>query len=58
MLNWALIFFVMAVIAAIFGLSGVPAASAGVAKILFFPFLMLFVISLITGFTKRVRFLP
>jgi uncharacterized membrane protein YtjA (UPF0391 family) len=54
MLNWALIFFIIAIAAAIFGFSGIAVASAGVAKILFFLFLILFVISLISGLTRRV----
>jgi uncharacterized membrane protein YtjA (UPF0391 family) len=54
MLNWALIFFVIAVVAAIFGFSGIAVATAGIAKILFFLFLILFVVSLISGLTRRV----
>ena len=36
MLKWALFFFVVSVIAGFFGFSGVAAATAGIAKILFF----------------------
>ncbi len=53
MLNWALIFFIVAIAAAIFGFSGIAVASAGIAKILFFLFLILFVVSLISTFTRR-----
>jgi len=53
MLNWALIFFIVAVIAAIFGFSGVAIATAGAAKMLFFLFLILFVVSLVAGITRR-----
>ena len=35
MLNWALIFGVIAVIAAVFGFGGIAGAAAGVAKLLF-----------------------
>ena len=49
MLRWALIFLVVALIAAVFGFGGVAADSAWIAKILFFLFLVLFVISLLTG---------
>lgn len=49
MLSWALIFFVVAIIAAVFGFGGIATASAGVAQILFFLFLALFVVSLIMG---------
>lgn len=47
MLGWALTFFVVAVIAAIFGFGGIASASAGIAQILFFIFLALFVIALV-----------
>lgn len=47
MLSWAAIFFVLALIAAIFGFGGIASASAGIAQILFFLFLVLFVGSLI-----------
>ena len=47
MLRWALIFLVVALIAAALGFTGVYAAAAGIAKILFFVFLVLFVVSLI-----------
>lgn len=49
MLSWALAFLVIALIAAFFGFSGVYLAAAGIAKILFFVFLVLFVVSLISG---------
>ena len=44
MLPYALAFLVVAIIAALFGFSGIAAASAGIAQILFFVFLALFVI--------------
>lgn len=53
MLNWALMFFVVALLAAIFGFTGIAVAAAGVAKILFYLFLALFLISLIGGLVKR-----
>ncbi|MEZ0228799.1 MAG: DUF1328 domain-containing protein [Planctomycetota bacterium] len=45
MLNWALTFFVVAIIAAVFGFGGIAGAATDMAKILFFVFLVLFVIS-------------
>jgi uncharacterized membrane protein YtjA (UPF0391 family) len=54
MLNWALTFFIIAIIAAIFGFGGIAVAAAGVAKILFYLFLILFVVSLLAGLTRRV----
>jgi len=53
MLSWALIFFVVAIIAAVFGFGGIASASAGIAQILFFLFLVLFVVSLIMGMARR-----
>ena len=47
MLYWALIFFIVAVIAAVFGFGGIAAGAVSIAKILFFIFLALFVISLL-----------
>lgn len=52
MLSWALIFFVVALIAAVLGFGGLAATSAGIAKILFFIFLVLFVISLVMGMAR------
>jgi len=49
MLNWALIFFIIAIIAALFGFTNIAGAAIGIAKILFFVFLALFVIFLIMG---------
>jgi uncharacterized membrane protein YtjA (UPF0391 family) len=53
MLSWALIFFVVAIIAAVFGFGGIATASAGIAQVLFFLFLVLFVVSLIIGMARR-----
>jgi len=54
MLKWALTFFIIALIAAVFGFGGIAVAAAGVAKLLFYVFLLLFVISLLAGLTRRV----
>lgn len=55
MLYWALVFFVIAVIAAVFGFGGIAAAAVGIAKILFFVFLALFVLTLIAHLFGRRR---
>ncbi|MFN4100564.1 MAG: DUF1328 domain-containing protein [Pararhodobacter sp.] len=47
MLGWALTFFAIAIIAAVFGFGGIATASAGIAKILFVVFLALSVIALL-----------
>ncbi len=49
MLHYALVFFVVALIAAVFGFGGIAAGAAEIAKILFFIFLILFVVSLVAG---------
>jgi len=48
MLRWAVIFFIVALIAAVLGFSGIALASAGIAKILFYIFLVLFLVSLLS----------
>lgn len=49
MLNWALTFFVLAIIAAIFGFGGIAASLVGIAKILFFIFIVLFLLALVAN---------
>jgi uncharacterized membrane protein YtjA (UPF0391 family) len=49
MLRWAVLFLVVALIAALFGFTDVAGTSIVAAKILFFVFLVLFVVSLLMG---------
>jgi len=49
MLHYALVFFVLALIAGVLGFGGIAAASAGIAKILFFIFIVLFAVSALFG---------
>jgi uncharacterized membrane protein YtjA (UPF0391 family) len=49
MLKWALIFFIVAIVAAIFGFTGIAAAAAWIAKVLFFIFIVICVIFLVLG---------
>ena len=49
LLKWAVIFFVIALIAAALGFSGIAAGAAGIAKILFYLFLGIFFVLLIAG---------
>ena len=49
MLRWALMFLVVALVAALFGFTNVAGTSIDIAKILFFVFLVLFVVSLVFG---------
>ncbi len=53
MLYWSIVFFVISIIAAIFGFGGVAEGSADIAKVLFVVFLVLFVVSLIFGRGRR-----
>ena len=53
MLNWALMFLVVALLAAVFGFTGIAVAAAGIAKMLFYLFLVLFLVSLIAGLVRR-----
>ena len=53
MLHYALVFFVVALIAAVFGFGGIAAGAAEIAKVLFFIFLVLFAISLVAGLFRR-----
>ena len=47
MLGWAITFLVISLLAALFGFTGMAVAFAGIAKILFFIFLVLFVLSIL-----------
>ena len=49
MLKWAVIFFIVAIIAAVFGFGGIAEASADIAQILFFIFVVLFVLALVAN---------
>ncbi|MEI6562870.1 MAG: DUF1328 domain-containing protein [bacterium] len=49
MLRWAVTFFIIAIIAAVFGFGGIAAAATDMARILFFIFLVLFVLALFFG---------
>lgn len=49
MLRWSVIFFVIAIIAAIFGFGGIAEGAASIAKVLFFIFLALFTITILFG---------
>jgi uncharacterized membrane protein YtjA (UPF0391 family) len=49
MLYWAVVFLVVAIIAGILGFTGIAGTSIWIAKILFFVFIILFVISLLFG---------
>ncbi len=53
MLRWALTFFIVALFAAVLGFTGVAVAAAGIAKILFYLFLILFLVTLVGHLLRR-----
>ncbi len=53
MLHYALTFFVIALIAALFGFGGIAAGAVEIARILFFVFVVLAVVSFLFGLTRR-----
>ncbi len=53
MLRWTIIFIVIAIIAAIFGWGEIYKDAQSIAQILFFIFIVLFVISLLSRLFKR-----
>ena len=53
MLYWAAVFFVIAIVAAIFGFGGIASDATGIAKVLFIIALVLGAISLLFGFGRR-----
>jgi uncharacterized membrane protein YtjA (UPF0391 family) len=54
MLHYALVFLVLGLIAAVLGFGGLAGTSIGIAKILFFVFLVLFAVSLLLGRGRRL----
>jgi uncharacterized membrane protein YtjA (UPF0391 family) len=53
MLYWALVFLIIALVAGLFGFTGLYLAAAGIAKIIFFVFIVLLLISLLAGGLRR-----
>lgn len=51
MLRWVLTFLVIAIVAGIFGFTGISQGAAAIAKIIFFMFLALIVLALVFGGT-------
>tara|TARA_R110001592_G_scaffold292639_2_gene562147 strand:- start:3574 stop:3753 length:180 start_codon:yes stop_codon:yes gene_type:complete len=47
MLRWAVIFLVVALIAALFGFGGIAATAVDIAQLLFFVFIVLFALALV-----------
>jgi len=53
MLYWALLFFVVAIIAAVLGFGGIAVAASDIAQVLFFVFLVFFVVALFMHTRRR-----
>jgi uncharacterized membrane protein YtjA (UPF0391 family) len=53
MLHYAIVFFVIALIAALFGFGGIAASAVGIGKILFFVFIALAVLSFLFGMFRK-----
>ena len=53
MLRWAVIFLVVAIVAGILGFAGIMVAAAGIAKLRFYLFLILFLITLISSLVNK-----
>ena len=53
MLYYALVFFLIAIIAALFGFGNIAAGAAGIAQLLFFIFVVLFLLSLLAHLFRR-----
>ena len=53
MLHYAVVFLVIALIAALLGFTGIAAGAVEIARVLFFVFIILFLASLIAGLVRR-----
>ncbi len=53
MLHYAVVFFVIALIAALFGFGGIAAGAVGIGKILFFVFVTMAVVTFIVSLIRR-----
>lgn len=53
MLNYALVFFVIALIAAVFGFGGIAAGAVEIGKILFFVFLIVAAITFVMSLMRK-----
>ncbi|HLI30348.1 MAG TPA: DUF1328 domain-containing protein [Terriglobia bacterium] len=53
MLYWAFMFLVIAIIAGLLGFGAIAFAAAGIAKILFWLFLIFFIVSLLMHLARR-----
>ena len=55
MFYWAAVFFIIAIVAALFGFGGIAAGAEEIAVILFWIALIIFILTLIFGLIRRNR---
>jgi uncharacterized membrane protein YtjA (UPF0391 family) len=55
MLYWSLVFFLIAIVAGVFGFGGIAAGATDIAQILFFIFLVVFLATLVWSLISRGR---
>jgi len=55
MLYWSLVFLLVAIVAAVFGFGNIAAGATSIAKILFFLFLVLFLVTLVANLVRGKR---
>ena len=53
MLYYAVLFFIVALVAAVFGFGGIAAGAAGIAQFLFFAFLVIAVVTLLMSLVRK-----
>jgi uncharacterized membrane protein YtjA (UPF0391 family) len=53
MLHYAIVFLVIALIAALFGFGGIAAGAVSIAKVLFFVFVIMAVVAFVIGLGRR-----
>ncbi|TFI49832.1 DUF1328 domain-containing protein [Diaphorobacter sp. DS2] len=53
MLHYAVVFLVIALVSALFGFGGIAAGAVGIAKILFFVFVIMAVVTFVLSLLKR-----
>ena len=53
MLGWAVLFLIIALVAALFGFGVIASAAADIAMILFWVFVVIFLVTLVLGLVRR-----
>jgi len=53
MLRWAVIFFLVAIVAGVLGFGGIAAGASEIARVLFYVFVVVFLITLVMGAMRR-----